>query len=117
MTIVARRQNVADEAAQRIGADHAVDVMLADLSLLRSARSFAQEFQSRYDGLDALVHCAGGLTAKRTLTAEGAERLRARPRSRNWADDAAQAAHARRVPSRELGDDNRVTFWCEGCQR
>ncbi|MDQ3145860.1 MAG: SDR family NAD(P)-dependent oxidoreductase [Actinomycetota bacterium] len=73
LTIVARRQAVAGEAARRIAGDHAVDVMLADLSLLKGVRSLAQEFQSRYDGLDALVHCAGGLTAKRTLTAEGAE--------------------------------------------
>ncbi len=50
-----------------------VDLLLADLSSQQSIRQLADEFKRKYDRLDVLVNCAGGVRGKRELTADGYE--------------------------------------------
>ena len=50
-----------------------VEAGLADLSLLADARAFAEGYADGHARLDVLVHNAGALLSKRTLTNEGNE--------------------------------------------
>jgi NAD(P)-dependent dehydrogenase (short-subunit alcohol dehydrogenase family) len=50
-----------------------VDLIIADLSLLSSIRSAADNFKAKYGRLDVLVNNAGAVFEKRMLNAEGIE--------------------------------------------
>jgi NAD(P)-dependent dehydrogenase (short-subunit alcohol dehydrogenase family) len=50
-----------------------VDMIRADLSLMREAARAADEIASRTDRIDALLNNAGGVRAERVVTAEGLE--------------------------------------------
>lgn len=50
-----------------------VDMVRADLSLMREAARVADEIASRTDRIDALLNNAGGVRAERVVTAEGME--------------------------------------------
>jgi NAD(P)-dependent dehydrogenase (short-subunit alcohol dehydrogenase family) len=52
-----------------------VHVMLVDLASQRSIRTFAKEFQSRYDKLHVLVNNAGVWTTKKKLSPDGIEMM------------------------------------------
>lgn len=58
---------------RRATGNNSVDYLLADLSQVAEVRALAQQFQSRYARLDVLLNNAGGVFAKRTLTADGRE--------------------------------------------
>ncbi|MFD7441602.1 SDR family NAD(P)-dependent oxidoreductase [Streptomyces sp. NPDC059909] len=75
IVITGRREKVASEAAERIRREtgSTVDVLTADLSLMKGTQAFAEAYMERYEALDILVHSAGGTAVRRTLTAEGAE--------------------------------------------
>jgi dehydrogenase/reductase SDR family member 12 len=65
-TAAARRQLERETGAT-------IESGIADLSLLHAARAFAEEYAAHHDRLDVLVHNAGSLLRKRTLTNEGNE--------------------------------------------
>ena len=48
--------------------------LLADLSLMSSVRTLADEVRARFDRIDVLVNNAGAIFSSRALTAEGFER-------------------------------------------
>lgn len=50
-----------------------VEFMLADLSAQAQIRQLAQQFESRYRGLDVLVNNAGAVFMKRQETVDGIE--------------------------------------------
>ena len=50
-----------------------VEFLLADMSRLADVRSLAEAFLLAHDRLDVLVHNAGALTARRTVTDDGIE--------------------------------------------
>ena len=49
--------------------------MQHDLSLVREVKSLAAEMIKRHQVLDAIVHCAGLVLRKRTVTVEGIENV------------------------------------------
>lgn len=51
----------------------AVDLLIADLSSLAEVRRVATEFQQKYSQLHVLIHNAGGVNHKRTITPDGFE--------------------------------------------
>ena len=51
----------------------AVDLLIADLSSLAEVRRVATEFQQKYSQLHVLIHNAGGVNHKRTVTPDGFE--------------------------------------------
>ncbi len=61
------------EIKSRTGNQNA-DLILADLSSMKSVRQFAKEFKQRYSGLHLLVNNAGEIVAKRQVTVDGFER-------------------------------------------
>jgi dehydrogenase/reductase SDR family protein 12 len=73
--IVGRDAKRTEAARQRLESETGATVEsgLADLSLLRAARAFAEDYAARHDRLDVLVHNAGSLLHERTLTDEGNE--------------------------------------------
>ncbi|SEF96020.1 SDR family oxidoreductase [Paenibacillus sp. UNC499MF] len=50
-----------------------IELMQCDLGSLRSIRTFAAEFKSRYDHLDVLINNAGVVSLKRETTSDGFE--------------------------------------------
>lgn len=50
-----------------------LDIILCDLSSLKSIQEFARIFTHKYRELDILCHCAGHINFKRELTVEGFE--------------------------------------------
>lgn len=58
---------------ERIAPDSGAAFHTADLSLMRGVDALADMICSAYPRLDMLVHCAGVMLPKRTLTAEGLE--------------------------------------------
>jgi NAD(P)-dependent dehydrogenase (short-subunit alcohol dehydrogenase family) len=71
------RDRVRGEAAQAemkaiSGNDH-IDLLIGDMTSLTSVRQLAQEVQTNYPQLHALINNAGGTYAKRSLTSDGIE--------------------------------------------
>lgn len=69
--LVGRDRGRADAAARELGDEAAA--VTADLSTLAGLRALAAEVRARHDRLDVLVNNLGGMTAPRTLTADGVE--------------------------------------------
>ncbi|MEV5827704.1 SDR family NAD(P)-dependent oxidoreductase [Spirillospora sp. NPDC052242] len=69
--LVGRDRGRADAAARELGPGAAA--VTADLSTLAGLRALAAEVRARHDRLDVLVNNLGGMTAGRTLTADGVE--------------------------------------------
>ncbi|MFV2178253.1 SDR family NAD(P)-dependent oxidoreductase [Actinomadura sp. LOL_016] len=69
--LVGRDRDRADAAARELGP--AATAFTADLSSLAGLRALAAEVSARHDRLDVLVNNLGGMTAPRTLTADGVE--------------------------------------------
>src|SRR4051794_35538184 len=70
------RGRAAVERVRRAGAagiGQAVELVVADLSSLRSVRRLATELAERYPRLDVLIHNAGVITSERQLTEDGIE--------------------------------------------
>ena len=55
-------------------ADASIDLIICDMSSMKSIRKFAGEFKQKYTQLDVLVNNAGAVFSKREVTAEGFER-------------------------------------------
>ena len=76
VVMVCRNQQKGEAAQAEIktaSGNDKVDLLLADLSSQQSIRQLADEFKRKYDRLDVLVNCAGGVAGKRVLTADGYE--------------------------------------------
>src|SRR5438132_13820723 len=71
LAVVARSEERAKAATQRIGGDP--DVLLADLSSQASIRTLAAEILERYPRVDVLVNNAGAINGTRQLTEDGIE--------------------------------------------
>jgi len=76
--MLVRDRRRGEEAVDRIqkrlpGTHERIEVEVCDLSDLARIRRFAEDFQSRVDRLDLLVHNAGVLPPERTHTADGIE--------------------------------------------
>jgi NAD(P)-dependent dehydrogenase (short-subunit alcohol dehydrogenase family) len=54
--------------------NYSFDLMICDLSSMKSIRHFAEEFRKKYQRLDVLVNNAGAVYNKRETTPEGFER-------------------------------------------
>lgn len=50
-----------------------VDLLFADLSLIRDMRNLVKTYQDKYQGLDVLINCAGLVSTERLETSEGIE--------------------------------------------
>lgn len=74
--LVARDREKADETLAALAAAGAppAHALYADLSLLSSVRTLADEVRARFDRIDVLVNNAGAIFGARALTAEGFER-------------------------------------------
>ena len=76
VVMVCRDKGRGEDALAEIktkGENSTVDLMLADLSSMRSVRQLASEFRSRYDKLHVLVNNAGLFMIRRVATADGLE--------------------------------------------
>jgi NAD(P)-dependent dehydrogenase (short-subunit alcohol dehydrogenase family) len=76
VVMVCRSRERGEAAQQEIIAESGndnVDLLLADLSSLASARAMVDEFKSKYDRLDVLVNNAGALFSERKESADGLE--------------------------------------------
>ena len=76
LTIVARNEARAAEAARRIeaaGSGGTVDTLIAELAAQSSIRQLAVQLLERYPRIDVLVNNAGAMNAKRQLTDDGVE--------------------------------------------
>ncbi len=75
VTIAARNAAVAEQTADRIGRATGTPVAAipADLSLMTAVGDLAEAFLAANDGLDVLVHSAGGMHPDRVVTGEGVE--------------------------------------------
>src|SRR5947207_10975052 len=60
--------------AQAAGGDVTVHAHVADLALMASVRSLAEELRDRYQRIDVLANNAGALFASRKVTSDGLER-------------------------------------------
>ncbi|MEC0248117.1 SDR family oxidoreductase [Paenibacillus chitinolyticus] len=67
-----RGQSALREAIAASGSRE-IELMQCDLGSLRSIRSFAADFKSRYDHLDVLINNAGVVSLKRETTSDGFE--------------------------------------------
>ncbi|WP_372010108.1 SDR family oxidoreductase [Paenibacillus chitinolyticus] len=67
-----RGQSALREAMAASGSGE-IELMQCDLGSLRSIRSFAADFKSRYDHLDVLINNAGVVSLKRETTSDGFE--------------------------------------------
>ncbi|WP_217559356.1 SDR family oxidoreductase [Paenibacillus sp. GbtcB18] len=67
-----RGQSALREAIAASGSGE-IELMQCDLGSLRSIRSFAADFKSRYDHLDVLINNAGVVSLKRETTSDGFE--------------------------------------------
>ncbi|MEY9092404.1 SDR family oxidoreductase [Paenibacillus sp. RC84] len=67
-----RGQSALREAIAASGSGD-IELMQCDLGSLRSIRSFAADFKSRYDHLDVLINNAGVVSLKRETTSDGFE--------------------------------------------
>ncbi|WP_405080054.1 SDR family oxidoreductase [Paenibacillus chitinolyticus] len=69
-----RGQSALREAIAASGSRE-IELMQCDLGSLRSIRSFAADFKSRYDHLDVLINNAGVVSLKRETTSDGFEAM------------------------------------------
>jgi NAD(P)-dependent dehydrogenase (short-subunit alcohol dehydrogenase family) len=69
---VQRGQAAVDDVKARSGADR-VELVLGDLSSMRSVRQLAEEVRRRYERLHVLINNAGVLQSERTETVDGYE--------------------------------------------
>lgn len=51
-----------------------VEIMICDLSSMKSINEFIQTFKEKYNWLDLIFNCAGHISFKRELTSEGIEK-------------------------------------------
>ena len=74
--VVARDRQKADETLAELSKAGAppAQALLADLSLMSSVRTLADEVRAKFDRIDVLVNNAGAIFGSRALTAEGFER-------------------------------------------
>jgi len=68
-----RGEKARAEIVNRTG-NTATDLMICDLSSMDSIRQFTNEFENKYDRLDALINNAGVVLSKRQTTVDGFER-------------------------------------------
>ncbi len=76
VVFIARDRGRAEAARERIKEETgngSVEFLIADLSFQAQVRSAAEQFLSRFDGLDVLVNNVGALFWRRTETADGFE--------------------------------------------
>ncbi len=76
VVIVCRNRQKGEAALAEIktaSGNDKVDLLLADLSSQQAIRQLADEFKRKYDRLDVLVNCAGGVVSKHNLTVDGYE--------------------------------------------
>ncbi len=76
LVMVCRNTEKGEEARREIislTGNESVHLFIADLSLQKSIRKFANEFRERFNKLDVLINNAGGIFGKRILTEEGIE--------------------------------------------
>jgi NAD(P)-dependent dehydrogenase (short-subunit alcohol dehydrogenase family) len=75
--VITGRDRDKTEATARDLRQHApkgdVHALVADLTSLAQVRALAQAFRESYPRLDALIHNAGGMFAKRSVSADGLE--------------------------------------------
>ena len=77
VVMVVRNKERGDKAQKEIvkrSGNNSVDLMICDLSSMKSIRQFAEEFKRKYKRLDVLVNNAGAVFNKREVTPEGNER-------------------------------------------
>jgi NAD(P)-dependent dehydrogenase (short-subunit alcohol dehydrogenase family) len=77
VVMVVRNKERGDKAQKEIvkrSGNNSVDLMICDLSSMKSIRQFAEEFKRKYKRLDVLVNNAGAVFNKREVTPEGFER-------------------------------------------
>ncbi|HWE13244.1 MAG TPA: SDR family NAD(P)-dependent oxidoreductase [Solirubrobacteraceae bacterium] len=69
------RERVEDVAreAQAVGGGAPIHTHIADLTLMTSVRTLAEELRDRYERIDVLANNAGALYASRKVTSEGFE--------------------------------------------
>lgn len=68
------RGNKAKEEIVSKSENDSVDLMICDLSSMKSIRGFVQEFKAKHDRLDVLINNAGAIFYKHQITADGFER-------------------------------------------
>lgn len=68
------RGRVVQQEVRRESGNHAVELLVADLSSQREVRALASGFRQRHDRLDLLVNGAGAQFAERGVTEDGLER-------------------------------------------
>jgi NAD(P)-dependent dehydrogenase (short-subunit alcohol dehydrogenase family) len=76
VVMVCRSRERGEAAQQEImteSGSETVDLLLADLSSMASARSMVDEFKRKYDRVDVLVNNAGALFSERKESADGLE--------------------------------------------
>lgn len=76
LTLVGRNAQRGEQTVKAIRATSGnpdVHFLSANMSLMRSVRELADEYRRRRGRLDVLVHCAGSINLRRTLTDEGIE--------------------------------------------
>jgi len=77
LLLIGRNQTKGEAAAAEIiqaSGNSSVAYLQADLSLVHNLPPLAEQVRQRFDHLDVLVHCAGGVfPSRRTLTSEGVE--------------------------------------------
>jgi NAD(P)-dependent dehydrogenase (short-subunit alcohol dehydrogenase family) len=77
VVMVVRNQQKGEAAKAEIiekSGDKSIDLMLCDLSSMKSIKNFANEFKAKYSKLNVLINNAGAQLSKRELTEEGFER-------------------------------------------
>jgi NAD(P)-dependent dehydrogenase (short-subunit alcohol dehydrogenase family) len=67
-----KAQNTLIEIKNKTGNDK-IHFIISDLSLLKNAKSAAEEYKSRFDSLDILINNAGFVAGEKIITAEGLE--------------------------------------------
>lgn len=69
-----KTEQVRDEII-KVSGNNRIDILVADLFLLKEVRKMAAEFKAKYDRLDVLINNAGGIMSnQRENTAEGIEK-------------------------------------------
>jgi len=77
VVMVVRNQQKGEAAKTEIiekTGNKSIDLMLCDLSSMKSIKNFAKEFKTKYSRLDVLINNAGAQLSKREVTEEGFER-------------------------------------------
>jgi NAD(P)-dependent dehydrogenase (short-subunit alcohol dehydrogenase family) len=76
IVLVGRHAEKAEATAQEIrrqAPEREINVLVADLTSLAQVRTLAQRYQNTYPRLDVLINNAGGMFARRQMSADGLE--------------------------------------------